>query len=147
MAAHTVALPSERFIQLKLLASIEGASLSDTISGFIDEAIGAGRLPDTLPGWNIKRLGENVLMAHAETGFAKLMPATGAQQVGDTLCKMSGAAKTRAAHLDIDAMIEIRRQGAGIVIRDADSFISYSAAVNVAADIGRRLLAAAGQSC
>ncbi|MCO5159810.1 MAG: hypothetical protein M9939_01630 [Mesorhizobium sp.] len=143
MSSYTVALAPERFAQLKNLAALEGSSLADTLAGFLDEAIAAKRLPDELPGWKVERVGGNVLLTHAASGFAKLVPAAEAKMLGEEFLRFAQPAGRRAATLDLDTMTEIRRQGAGVLIRDANSFVEHTLAANVAADIGRRLIRAA----
>jgi len=143
MTLQTVALPRERFAQLKLLAQKEKTSLSDTIAHLLDGAIATNRLPDALPGWAIQRIGDNVLLTHEESGFAKLMPVSSAASIGETLHHFGSPMKGRSGHLDIDVMIEIRRRGAGVIMRDANSFAEITMAGNVAADIGKRLIRAA----
>ena len=143
MTKNTVGLPPERFIQLKRLAEAENVSISDVIAGFLDDAIDAKRLPDELPGWLIQRVGEKVVLTHADCGFLKVLPLSGAKSVGETLCRFGAPDARRAATLDLDHMIEFRRQGAGVILRDAASEAEYSSAPNVVADLGRRLVRAA----
>jgi len=143
MPLNTVALPLERFTQLKHLAKKEGVTLSGAVAGLLDDAIAANRLPDTLPGWLIQRIGDNVLLTHEVSGFAKLMPFDCAVSIGQILLQFGHPMKGRSGHLDIDVMIEIRRQGAGIIMRDAESMAEVTMAGNVAADIGKRLTRAA----
>jgi hypothetical protein len=138
MSLHSIALPYERYFQLKNLADALGQSLTDTIGTFIKQAINAGQIPADIPGWTVEREGEQIHFANAETGLAWRWSLAAAQDVADSLKELSDPDPDfkRGAHLNADAgWIQIDRKGRGIRIIDSERKITCPVSLGIAQDL------------
>lgn len=143
MSAYTIALPVERFEQLKRFADNQSTTMSDVVSHFLDAAARAGKIPNELPGWRVEREEEDVIFSHPEAGLTKRMSRREAVSLGETLRHAGNREEKFGAQLDLDVMLAVFRRGNGVRLRDARTHAERTVALNVAADLGRRLIRAA----
>ncbi|WP_155923973.1 hypothetical protein [Mesorhizobium sp. L103C119B0] len=140
MPSQNVGIPQERYLQLQQIAALDGVTIVDVISDFINDAVVAGRIPDTLPGWTVEhKPNGKVRLATAVPEFDVTMSKTAAQALAGTIERLAQPGGKARAVLDLDANVKIERTGPGIALTDVNNVARSTVARNVAVDLARLL--------
>ena len=141
MATELIRIPSERADQLRALAAHKQTTMSALIGGIID-----GEL-DRLGLTRAIGLGKPVDIAELEDGTIHFSygnlgtfnwSRTVVADVADTLREMTDPGRV-AANLNVDASLEIRRKGNGVILKHIENGNTVALATPVAAALGKVL--------
>jgi hypothetical protein len=148
MNVSTITVCSERFRQLQRLAATDETSLAGLVDELINRAIHEGRIPNELPGWLIRRNLDHITFIVAETdqpdiSIERRLTRAQARSLAEVLDGFVATGSVAKRHLDLDAKLEIRRQGSGIKIVDIETKAFRAVPRGVASDIADLLVCAA----
>ncbi|KRB31711.1 hypothetical protein [Mesorhizobium sp. Root172] len=140
MPTQNIGLPLERYRQLQQIAALDGVTVVDVVSDFINDAIAAGRIPDSLPGWTVRHKSNGTVQLATEVSdFDVTMSKASAVVLADEIDRLAQPNVKAKAILDLDANVKIERTGPALALTDINSGARYTAARNVMVDIARLL--------
>lgn len=148
MKPTTITLPGERAAQLRALADADGTTISEVIERLINSEIAAGRLPDTLPGFEVHVADRHVWLVIGDFGFPAMHP-THANTVAALLTHLADSGTDgRGNKLEFGEIVfKAARKGRGVLIGGEDHetgrTIKSSLTLGMARDLARIIRKAA----
>jgi hypothetical protein len=140
--ASTIMLPVERVAQLRALAASNGTTITETIERLINQEIAAGRLPDTLPGFDVIATVSGVFLSVHDFTFPALSPRQ-ARQIAGLLEEFGtgkeGGKKARFSTGDEEIRFRISRKGRGVMIGGEDIQAARTVKATMTAGMARDL--------
>jgi hypothetical protein len=134
-------LPVERVAQLRALAAADGTTITETIERLINEQIAAGRLSDTLPGFDVIAAVGRVFLSVHDFTFPALSPGQARQIAG--LLEEFGTGKEGGKRARFSTGEEIRfrisRKGRGVTISGEDIQTARTVKATMTAGMARDL--------
>jgi hypothetical protein len=134
-------LPVERVAQLRALAAADGTTITETIERLINEQIAAGRLPDTLPGFDVIAAVGRVFLSVHDFTFPAMSPGQARQIAG--LLEEFGTGKEGGKRARFSTGEEIRfrisRKGRGVTISGEDIQTARTVKATMTAGMARDL--------
>lgn len=146
----TVTLPNARAAQLERLSVSSGVSVAELIEQLINREIAAGRLVDSLPGFEItttKRPRRVILTVPDGIQLDPIAPVQ-ARTLADAFEALAGGHPGKRIST-ANAILLLTRRGRGIVLqseRGFDTFGKASMTPTMARDLARQLRAAAAEA-
>jgi len=139
MPTHIV-IPDERAEQLRQFAASLGVTVSEAVGILINDAIVAGKIPDTIPGLRVERIGDQIKVDFG--AFAKSFNRDLARQYASQIRALIGPMKEslRAQAADFG----VTRRGSGIKLTGQDG--QKTVAPSVAEEIARLIEGAASDN-
>jgi len=141
MPTHIV-IPDERAEQLRRFAEANNTTLAGAVTLLIQDAIAAGKIADTVPGFTIERSGDTVKI-EAAGAFAKEMnretARAYAEQIRSAIRPLitPGAGNPLMPENPFRGLIEVARRGTGVKLRDPETKAEKTIAPSVAEDVAR----------
>ncbi len=141
--ASTIMLPEARIAQLRALADANGVTLTETIERLINNEIAAGRLPDTLPGFEVTPAVRRVYLTVDDFTFPA-MTVRQARQIADLLTDITHDQDGHRQGFKFGPGAEavvfgVARRGRGIVIGGDDPQTGRSVKATVTPSMARDL--------
>jgi hypothetical protein len=134
-------LPVERVAQLRALAAADGTTITETIERLINEQIAAGRLSDTLPGFDVIAAVGRVFLSVHDFTFPAMSPGQARQIAG--LLEEFGTGKEGGKRARFSTGEEIRfrisRKGRGVTISGEDIQTARTVKATMTAGMARDL--------
>jgi hypothetical protein len=140
--ASTIMLPVERVAQLRALAAADSTTITETIERLINEQIAAGRLPDTLPGYDVIAAVSRVFLSVHDFTFPAMSPRQ-ARQIAELLEEFGtgkeGGKKARFSTGAEEIRFRISRKGRGVTIGGEDIQTARTVKATMTAGMARDL--------
>ncbi|GGC72111.1 hypothetical protein [Chelatococcus reniformis] len=138
----TICLNAARAAQFKDLAARRGVTVGGLVEQIIADAIAAGELPDTLPGYYIAIDHRKARVSLAIEGEQVVnMSQAGAQSLAEAIATISDRNGSVTLVADVEPAIEVRRVGAAVALSVAGS--TNTIGRSVASDLIRQVRKAA----
>jgi hypothetical protein len=139
----TLQLPTERLQQIKNIGAVLGLSIADTVGHLIRAEVARGTIPDALPGINLARKG-NVVVVGLDDETISTFSLSAARSLADTVAEFTVAEKAmqKLYNLDHDFMVERKGNGIKVTI-PAMNGITKAFSFDVARDFARLVKEAA----
>jgi hypothetical protein len=144
MQTH-IAIPVERYEQLKLYATSRKISVADAVGVLINDAVAAGKIPNVVPGFRIERNGE-VISIEAIGAFVRKLNREAATEYADRIHAMLKPMITPAADNPFVPTFDVIRRGSGVKLIDPETGAERAVSPSVALDVARLISEAAAET-